>query len=67
VTALCQLCSALLPNKTTTWASLPPQQALYYYSHTWLTPGLPAVHKHRKSQLGAGFFTAYLKSAVPQK
>ncbi|KAI4829245.1 hypothetical protein KUCAC02_023301, partial [Chaenocephalus aceratus] len=33
--------------------SLPQQQALHYYSLAWLTPGLPAVHRHRKSHFGS--------------
>lgn len=45
--------------------SLPQQQALYYYSHAWLTPGLPAVRRHRKSHFGAVFFfTTDLRPAV---
>ena len=44
--------------------SLPQQQALHYYSLTWLTPGLPAVHRHRKSHFGAvGFFVTDLRPA----
>lgn len=65
MTALCQFCSsALLPNTTTTWASSPQRQALYYYSHAWLTPGLPAVHQ--QYPFGAIFFTTDLRPAVRQ-
>ncbi len=49
------LCSAAAKQDHNMGLSLPQQQALYYYSHAWLTPGLPAVHRHRKSQFGAVF------------
>lgn len=58
------LCSAAAKQDHNMGLSLPQQQALYYYSHAWLTPGLPAVHRHRKSQFGAVFFTTDLRPAV---
>lgn len=58
-------CSVAAKQDHSMGLSLPQQQALYYYSHAWLTPDLPAVRKHHKSQLGAVFFTADLRPAVP--
>lgn len=52
-------CSAAAKQDHNMGLSLPQQQALYYYSHAWLTPGLPAVHRHRKSQFGAVFFCCF--------
>lgn len=52
-------CSAAAKQDHNMGLSLPQQQALYYYSHAWLTPGLPAVHRHRKSQFGAVFLLLF--------
>lgn len=48
-------CSAAAKQDHNMGLSLPQQQALYYYSHAWVTPDLPAVRRHHKSQLGAVF------------